>query len=483
MGMPLANIYSEHHHISQSQADEHRYRVMLDPKSALPEDFVLRWQLAKTDTPTAAHLTQNINGYHYGLIQLTAPKYSKQSPKRELTFILDTSGSMVGNAIEQAKQALISGIQSLSEMDTFNVIEFNSRAQNLWQSAQSASPARKSQAIEFISQLQASGGTEIADALKLAFSLHQKSEQERLHQMLFITDGSVSNEAELLQLISHKLGDSRLFTVGIGSAPNSYFMTEAAIAGKGTFTFIGDISQVEQKMTALLDKIQRPALTNIQLISNGQALTEAFEIYPNVVPDLYAGEPITMLYRRLNDQSLASPLSIEASWYEKSDPQNPVSMIWQQALPEKKIQANAGISKQWAYQKIRQLTRSLYTSSAQGEDYLALQQQTETTVTETALEHQLVSKYTSLIAIDEQVTRPSEALLAHLAEAASAPTMRNQQWTSAQIQLPQTGTNSWLLIFVGIFLMTGAGLFKRSFLLKAITQNKHDSDGRSDNVY
>lgn len=460
MGMPLSNIYSEHHHISQSQGAEHRYQVTLDPKAVLPEEFVLRWQLAETDTPTATHLTQNINGYQYGLIQLIAPKQIKQSPKRELTFILDTSGSMVGKAIEQAKQALITGVQSLSEMDTFNVIEFNSRAQNLWPSAQVASPSRKSQAIEFISQLQASGGTEIADALGLAFSLHQRNEQVRLHQMIFITDGSVSNEAELLQLISHKLGDSRLFTVGIGSAPNTYFMTEAAIAGKGTFTFIGDISHVEQKMTNLLDKIQRPALTNIQLMSNGQHLNETVEMYPSVIPDLYAGEPITLMYRRLSDMANALPLSIQASWYEINQRHNPVPMIWHHTLPENKIQANAGISKQWAYQKIRQLTRLLHTSSAQGEDYLALQQHTETAVTDTALEHQLVSKYTSLIAIDEQVTRPTEAFLAHLAEAKNAHTMGNKKWTSTQMQLPQTGTGSWLLIIVGIFLIASALIFR-----------------------
>jgi len=473
MGTALSNIHSEHHQISQSHDSEHIYQVKLEREQALPEEFVLRWQLAQTDAPTALHLTQNINGYQYGLIQLTPPKQNKQALPRELTFILDTSGSMVGGAIEQAKQALITGVQSLDSKDTFNIIEFNSRAQNLWQSAQIADVQNKSEALAFISQLQASGGTEIADALNLAFSLRRANEQEskvnqRLEQILFITDGSVSNEAQLLQIISRHLGSTRLFTVGIGSAPNTYFMTEAAIAGKGSFTFIGDITQVEAKMTALLTKIQRPALTKIQLTHQGRDLTNKFEVYPSVVPDLYAGEPLTLLYRRVFDDTQLHALNIEATWYENKKQAHTNPMMWRSPLPEKKLKANAGIAKQWAYTKIRQLTRSFHTSSAQGEEYLALQHFTEASISKTALDHQLVSQYTSLIAIDEQLSRPTQAFLAKLAEQSPQQNLRNQQWLAASASLPQTGTGSWLLIFCGLGLVTGAGIIRLFIFLKAV---------------
>lgn len=128
-------------------------------------------------------------------------------------------------------------------------------------------------------------------ALKLALS--DREQFSRFRQVIFLTDGNISNEADLFDVIDNHLGVNRLFTIGIGSAPNSYFMRRAANKGRGTFTYIGDVNQVQEKTIALLKKLETPALINIRLDLDH----DEYEIFPGIIPDLYAGETATILIR------------------------------------------------------------------------------------------------------------------------------------------------------------------------------------------
>ena len=110
-----------------------------------------------------------------------------------------------------------------------------------------------------------------------------------MRQVVFLTDGAVGNEDEILRLLHDKLGDRRLFTIGIGPSPNTFFLTKAAQFGRGTFTFIGDVREVKEKMTALFRKLESPALTDIAVDWPGGA-----DAWPRLVPDLYAGEPVVV---------------------------------------------------------------------------------------------------------------------------------------------------------------------------------------------
>ena len=240
-GFDIKNISSEFHTISVKKLADGSQQIDLSNDNIANRGFVLNWQPELGAEPQSAHFTQLINGDEYGLIMLLPPMKQPQAtptPPREVIFVLDTSGSMEGDSIQQAKQALLLAIDKLNSSDTFNIIEFNSYAQNLWHNSSYANPENKQDAKNFVNSLSANGGTEMASALKLALRQAKSNSAEHLRQVVFITDGSVSNEASLMQLIEQRLGDTRLFTVGIGSAPNSYFMTEAAEMGKGTFTYI-----------------------------------------------------------------------------------------------------------------------------------------------------------------------------------------------------------------------------------------------------
>src|SRR5262249_61320094 len=123
---------------------------------------------------------------------------------------------------------------------------------------------------DFIGRLVADGGTEMRSALELAFSM--PATLDALRQIVFVTDGSVSNEAELVKLIGARIGGARLFTVGIGGAPNAYFMREAAAAGRGSYTFIPPIRQVNERMSDVFRKLHNPALVALQPHLPGRAV-------------------------------------------------------------------------------------------------------------------------------------------------------------------------------------------------------------------
>ena len=219
---------------------------------------------------------------------------------RELVFVIDSSGSMSGASIEQAKAALLFGLRGLHPADRFNLVEFDSVTRVLAPAPLPATPENLDQAVRFVAGLRADGGTELAAALRTV--LDGKTGTERLRQVVFLTDGSVGNEHELFDIIGRDLGDARLFTVGIGAAPNSHFMAEAASLGRGTFTYIGAVNEVEERMRDLLSKLEYPVLADIRLAwadAGAGPGSDAAELdySPKPLRDLYAQEPLVVSFR------------------------------------------------------------------------------------------------------------------------------------------------------------------------------------------
>jgi Ca-activated chloride channel family protein len=324
---------------------------------------------------------------------------------------------MAGPSIRQAKAALQLAVDSLNEQDSFNIIEFNSEARELWSFPGRAFEENKAEALRFLRGLKAEGGTNIFTALHLALDTQKNT--DKLKQLVFITDGAIGYETELLQELEAQLYDMRLFTVGIGSAPNSYFMVEAAKVGRGTFTHIGDLSQVSQRMSELLDKLAKPNIANIEL-DFGMPV----EIYPRRVPDLYEGEPVIVSYLAPYEVSKIEVTGQKANqnWRKSLDLQNPSD--------------GTGISKYWAQFKIRELmAQKRLVHSASDSDAI------KERITQTALDHELVSPYTSLIAIEKEIVRvdiasaakrPGSPLMASMPNTAAGS---NQAFTLALIAL------------------------------------------------
>ncbi len=402
-GFALSRIDSPYHRIDVSEAADHRYAIRLSNGSVpANRDFELVWAPDVAAVPGAAVFTERIDGKTYALAMIVppAPVAGRGAPRspREAVFIVDTSGSMEGTSITQAKQALQMALDRLQPGDRFNVIEFNSATKALFAAPMPVDSATLVKAKTFVSGLRARGGTEMKPALEAA--LTRDPAPDFVRQVVFLTDGAVGNEGELVALIRARLADRRLFTIGIGSAPNSFFLTKAAQYGRGTFTYIGDVREVAEKMGALFTKLESPVLTDIAISWPGKA-----EVWPHEPGDLYAGEPIVVVAQT---DALEGDVAITG---------RRAGAPWSARVPLSASAGEPGIGVLWARAKIEALTDALKGGESEAE--------VRKSIIEIALAHHLVSKYTSLVAVDVTPTVPpgttstTTALPVNLPEGAS----------------------------------------------------------------
>jgi len=386
-GMPLEIIASRYHPVTVRET-QGRYRVELTNRTTVTDhDFELVWQPAASAEPRAMAFTETVDGQPYHLLMVMPPDQDKAPPihrPREMIFIIDTSGSMHGVSMTQAKRAVQLAIKALRPGDLFNVIEFDSYTSALYSDSKPATPGNIRNALDFVNSLQAEGGTEMVPALKLA--LGSPALETHFRQVVFITDGSVGYEDEMFSMIESKLGAARLFTVGIGSAPNSWFMRKAAEAGRGSYTFISALHEVEEKMGGLFRKLESPQVTDIEIQWPSGVVVDT---YPSVVPDLYLGEPVTVKSRASGRFRAGDAVRIEG---------NSVAGAWSAELPLDAPAPSEGVAALWARARIGELMDD----ERRGGDADALR----AGILETALTHHLVSKYTSLIAVDKTPVRP-----------------------------------------------------------------------------
>jgi Ca-activated chloride channel homolog len=433
-GVPLELIASRYHPINMTAVDEQsgRFLVTLKDRVSMDHDLELIWRPVPEAAPRAALFRESIGGEPYYLLMMLPPhgiaedQPDRSAMPRELVLVVDTSGSMHGTSIEQAKKALLLALDGLRPQDRFNIIQFNSVTDALFAGSVGASAANLQKARLYVQSLNADGGTEMRPAL--ARALQGAGPEIHLRQVVFITDGSVGNETELFSLISAKLGDARLFTVGIGSAPNSWFMRKAAEAGRGTYTFVSELHEVKEKMEALLRKLERPQVTGIEVKWPGSVL-----VYPDIVPDLYAGEPIVQTARlaappRAGDVVRASGTSAEGDWAAE--------------MPLVIDQDSAGVAAVWARARIEHLLDD--------ERRGVRTERIRAAVIETALAHHLVSRYTSLVAVDKSPVRPDGTLVNGEQVPNLLPYGQSQR---AIFGFPETATGWKVRLSIGAFLL------------------------------
>lgn len=436
-GFHLAHIASSYHKVDIGEDLNHRYHIALsEGRVPANKDFELVWTPDTGSAPRAALFTEKHEGETYALMMVMPPSNhdtAKIRLPRETVFIIDTSGSMTGASIEQAKKALLLAIDRLQPGDRFNVIQFNSVTDTLFKDAVPADAANVARARSYVNGLYATGGTEMFPALSAA--LNNPAPEGFVRQVIFLTDGAVGNEGQLFKLIHDRLGDSRLFTVGIGSAPNSHFMSKAAEFGHGTFTYIGNVNEVGEKMGQLFSKLESPVLTDIRVKFPDGTLGE---MWPKQLPDLYLGEPVMFT------AALKKPGgSVTIEGRRGGTP-------WKVELPLGGGGSASGLHVLWARSKISSLMDGLQSGADSNE--------VRNQVIDVALDHHLVSKYTSLVAVDVTPTRPKDE---SLAEDCALPTNLPEGWNHEAVfgQLPQTATPAEMQVqFGALFAILGLAL-------------------------
>ena len=480
-GVALAALESPSHEVTiEPQPSGRRIIALADGSVPADRDFVLEWRPAIGGAPEAAIFGEEIDGESYLMVTVVPPApdsggASQDVGPRDLILVVDTSGSMHGRSIEAAQKALRAALERLRPQDRFNLIRFDSNADALFPNLRGATPEHLRLALRAADALEAGGGTNMRPALELA--LDGAAQPGRLRQVVFMTDGAVGNERELFQIIAARLGATRFFTVGIGSAPNGYFMRKAAELGRGSFTYIAHSGEVAERMGRLLRKLEQPALTDLTVGWPASA-GKAVETSPMPLPDVYAGEPVVFA-ARLPDVPLAD---LEGAMLLSG--KRP-GADWQRRLPLAGIASAPGVAAVWARAKLAQIEdgRSLGRDPAEvRSEALAL-----------ALQHRLVTRYTSLVAVDDEVVRPDDAALDSAevprnlpagwdyakvfgspAETMPlrqlpAPLLRKAGLQGQQVALPQTATPATQLalsglglVALGAFLMLFTGRLRRA---------------------
>ena len=429
VGVPLALVASRYHVVDiANQAG--RYTVELAGGDVpMDHDIELTWKPVPDRAPRALLFNEELDGQVHTLLMMLPPdEYTAptQPIPRELIFVIDTSGSMHGRSIEQARRALGLALSGLRPEDRFNVIQFNSTTSWLYPDSVAATSANIDVARRYVNGLTANGGTEMRPALERA--LLSARFESHLRQVIIVTDGSVGNEEALFGLIEQHLGSTRLFTVGIGSAPNSWFMRKDAEAGRGTVTLISALHEVNEKMDRLFRKLEQPQVTDISIDWPGEV-----EMYPETVQDLYAGEPIMVRARLAEDTPVGAPVRIQGR-----------SLLggWEAELEWTMGEARSGVATLWARARIA----DLLDRRRRG----APEEEVRPQVVATALRHHLVSRYTSLVAVDKTPVRPANE---QLAKDQVPNLLPYGQSHSAIFGFPATATPAGIYRMNGILLM------------------------------
>ncbi|PSF05095.1 marine proteobacterial sortase target protein [Marinobacter fuscus] len=423
-GFALAGVSSPSHRLQVSVDGS---RAMVQPEAGpvlMDRDVIVRWQPVASQAPMAALFHQQWQGEDFMMAMVLPPATTGPVLRRELVFVIDTSGSMAGESIRQARSALLRGLDTLRPGDRFNIIEFNSEAHALFMQPVPVDSRVLARARRYVQALDASGGTEMASALSLALAGQAPSDTGNglVRQMVFITDGAVGNESALFDQIRSGLGNRRLFTVAIGSAPNTHFLREAARWGRGQYTAIQSTAEVDQSLGALFAAMEAPVMTDLEVVwPVGTADAE-----PARPGDLFQDQPLIQVVRGV------APLGEVAV-----SGQLPGGRRWQTRLDLASAAPGQGLDRQWARGRMDALMDHAR---------LAGEQPDEQGIVELSVRHKVMSPFTSFVAVEKTPSRPEHSAL----DQERLPTLLPAGSDAGMLRYPQTATLAPLLTALGL---------------------------------
>lgn len=391
-GTAIASVTSPTHTLAVTDNEASKSVALQKGRTIDNKDFVLRYELAgdKTQTGFLAHRDDR-GGFFSLMIEPPSVPEAKDVMPRELVFVLDTSGSMNGEPMAASKTFMRHALQAMRPTDYFRVIRFSNNASEFTAGPVPATQANKAAGLAYVRSLQAGGGTEIPNAIQQAFAIPPARGTMRI--VVFLSDGYIGNEADVLNLISANIGQARIYAFGVGTSVNRFLLAEMARKGRGFVRYIDPTETSNDAAIDLANRLKSPLLTDIE-IDWGDA--EPTKITPASIPDLFAGDSIriqgrfrakgtqTILVKgRVNGKVATLPLTV--------------------ALPETSTEgATSALPAIWARSQIADHMREL-TSPAQLRSSGASDAALQNAVTKLGLEHSLVTQWTSFVAVSRKV--------------------------------------------------------------------------------
>ncbi len=294
----IKSIYSPSHNIRIDKENDHQARVTYVEENTRPDkDFLLYYTVSEEDIGfnLLPYEDEDHQRYFLAMISPQVEVPADKTLRKDIIFILDTSGSMRGEKIRQAKGALAFCLNSLNSSDRFNVIDFDDQVRSFKESLGPATRENIKDAQRFVESCEAEGGTNINEALLTG--LEQIGSEGKTSFVIFLTDGlptvGVTDIKNILQNVKddNKSG-VRIFVFGVGYDVNAHFLDKLAQDNHATSDYVSPDEDIEVKVSSFYKKVSHPILTNIQL-SFGKV--EAYDIYPKELPDIFKGSQLLLL--------------------------------------------------------------------------------------------------------------------------------------------------------------------------------------------
>jgi Ca-activated chloride channel homolog len=317
---PLASIYSPSHKVEIRRDGPNRAVIGYESKDEKPDtDFQLVYSSEKRDIGLSliTHKSGGEDGYFLLLAAPTVAKETKPAPK-DVVFVVDTSGSMAGAKLQQAKKALQFCVENLNTDDRFEIVRFSTEAESLFGKLSEADSEHRKRASNFIADLKPIGGTAIADALQTALKARTEK-SERPFVIIFLTDGlptvGTRNPDEIVADVK-KPGDARIFSFGIGSDVNTQLLDQIAEGTRAFSQYVLENEDLEVKVSNFYTRIREPVLTNARLEFGGGVRTS--KLYPAQLPDLFKGDQLVLTGRYSGSGEVEAKLTGMANGREQT---------------------------------------------------------------------------------------------------------------------------------------------------------------------
>ncbi len=308
-GAAISGMQSPSHAISVEETQPGRFAVELDGACLPDHDLVLRWQYlpGKIQMPAWVQPGKDARQGSF-VVTMVPPSLDSdlQLPPREFIFVVDRSGSMGGEPIAQARNAVKACLRSLEPRDSFAVVAFDDRVEVAVPMTQ-VSQRAIDEADRMVARLDARGGTEIFPALKAALDMEHTPSKQRL--VIFLTDGSVSGERQMLEHLGRHVGETQVFSFGIGPAVNRAFISQIAKIGGGMAEFLGANEDIEQAMLRFQDRVNYPQMSNISIQAANGVI---YDLLPERLPNLYSGQVLQICGSYTLDGSHPLGLTVRA---------------------------------------------------------------------------------------------------------------------------------------------------------------------------
>ncbi len=391
--LPFARIESPSHRVAVQRADPRHATLAFadDEAKAMTRDFVLRFGYAGDDIAGGLLLYPGRDENFFLLtLQPPASVHPEQVPAREYIFVVDVSGSMTGAPLDLAKLVLRELLAGMRPQDRFNVLLFAGGSRVLGeQGSLTGTPQNRQRALSLIDNNDASGGTDLLQALERVYALPRSAGMAR--SIVVVTDGVIPAGDAVSRLIRSRLNDASVFAFGVGASVDKGVIQRIARAGTGEAVMIENLDEGTPQAQAFRRYIEQPLLTDVRAIFEG---FDAYDVSPTPLPDLFAQRPIVLIgkYRgaaqgqiRLQGHGGRGPYeaSVDVAAGTASALNAPLRTLWARSVLADRLDRGADA-----------------TAVAQAEQ--------KADITRLGLDYSLLTPYTSFVAVDE-VVRTQEA--------------------------------------------------------------------------